>query len=180
MSEIVRYQSRREHLRFPCKQNEYARNVGWLLPTILEGIFNELGFEAYANPIQTNGVDLEVYFRSNLILVAEILNWSISSRLYNKRKLRIIRDLNEFNCKSLFIHTVPLPNLNVVRDAGIDILEIGYQVLPEKYYNIYLARGQVIRRKTECHSTRKEIKSKILNYVNNHLFAHKYLKFLLA
>jgi len=180
MSENVSVENQRELCRVPWRKDEYARDVGRLLPTILEGIFIELGFDAYANPIQTNGVDLDVYFRSNLILVAEILNWSISSRLYNKRKLGIIRNLNEFNCKRLFIHTVPLPNLNVVRDAGIDILEVGYQVLPEEYYNVQLARGQVIRRKIDCDSTRSQIKSKILDYVNNHLFAHKYLKFLMT
>jgi len=178
MSENVSYYSRRH--RFPCEQREYMKTVGWLLPNILGELFAELGFKAKVNLQQTNGVDLEVFFGNNLILVAEILNWSISSRLYNRRRGCIIRNLNEFDCKRLLIHTVPLSNLNGVRESGIDILEIGYQILPRTFYDFYLARNQIIRRKIDCDSTRIEIKSKILDYINNHLFAHKYLKFLLA
>ena len=180
MSENVRFLSGRNRCRFPCEQGEYTKTVGWLLPTILGEIFSELGFKAKVNDQQTNGVDLEVFFGDNLILVAEILNWSIKSRLTDKRKGCIIRNLNEFNCSKLLIHTVPLSNLHGVRENGIDILEIGYQILPETYYDFFLARGQVIRRKIECDSTRREIKSKILDYVNNNLFAHKYLKFLIT
>lgn len=178
MSENVRYVYRRNHLRFPCEQNIYTKTVGWLLPTILGEIFTELGFKAKVNEQQTNGVDLEVFLGDNLILVAEILNWSIRSRLTDKRKGWIIGNLNKFHCKRLLIHTVPLSNLDGVRESGIDILAIGYQILPETYYDFFLARGQVIRRKIECYSTRRDIRSKILDYVNNRLFAHRYLKFL--
>ena len=180
MSENVSYYSGRNHRRFPCDQSEYVKTVGWLLPTILEEIFTELGFKVTVNPQQANGVDLEVFLEDHLVLVVEVLNWSIRSRLTNRRRGCIIRNLNEFNCRRLLIHTVPLSNLNGVRESGIDILEIGYQILPRTFYDFYLTRNQVIRRKIDCDSTRIEIKSRILDYVNNHLFAHKYLKFLMT
>lgn len=180
MSENVSYYSGRNRCRFPCEQNEYTKTVGWLLPTILGDIFTELGFGVNVNPQQANGVDLEVFLGDNLILAIEVLNWSIGSRLTDKRRNNIIENLSEYNCNKLLIHTIPLTNLYGVRENGIDILEIGYQILPKTYYDFFLTRGQVIRRKIECDSTRREIKSKILDYVNNQLFAHKYLKFLMT
>lgn len=180
MSENVSCQTRREYLRFPCKQEEYTRTVGWLLPTILEEIFNELGFEAYANPIPVNGVDLEICHGEDLVLVAEVLNWSFRSRLTDKRKNNIINNLNEYDCNKLLIHTVPLSNLGDIEENGIHILEIGYQVLPLDYFIHFLMRGEVEGRRIDSYSTRRDVRSKILDYVNNYLFGHKYFKFLIV
>ena len=112
MSENTKNETQEERPRFPCKQEEYTKTVGKLLPTILGEIFTELGFQAKVNPQQANGVDLEVFLGDHLVLVAEILNWSIASRLTDKRKDNIIRNLNEFNCNKVLIYTVPLSNLN--------------------------------------------------------------------
>ncbi len=179
MSENSRCDARREQ-RFPCERMEYNKSVGWLLPTILGELFTELGFEVRVNHQQANGVDLEIFFGDSLVLVVEVLNWSIGSRLTNRRRGCIIRNLNEFECRRLLIHTIPLSNISSIREYGIDVLEIGYQVLPRIFYNFYQTRNQVIKREIDCDLTRREIKSKILGYVNNHLFAHKYLKFLMT
>lgn len=180
MSENIRNDAQKEHRRFPCKQLKYTKNVGKFLPTILEAIFTELGFRVKVNPQQANGVDLELFLGDNLVLVAEVLNWSIASRLTNKRKGNIIRNLNEFNCNKVLIHTVPLSNLNGLKENGIHILEIGNQVLPETYYNFFLTKRQVERRNIDSDSTRRNIRAKILDYLNNHLLAHKYLKLIMT
>lgn len=180
MSENRRANAQRRHGRFPCEQLKYTKTVGKLLPTILEEIFTELGFRVKVNPQQANGVDLEVFLEDNLVLVAEVLNWSIASRLTNKRKGNIIKNLNEFNCNKVLIHTVPLSNLDGLKENGIHTLEIGYQVLPETYYSFFLTKGQVVKRKIDSELTRRNIRAKILVYVNNHLFAHKYLKLIMA
>ena len=180
MSENIRNDAQVEHLRFPCEQNEYTKTVGKLLPTILEKIFTELGFKVKVNPQQANGVDLEVFLGNNLILVAEVLNWSIASRLTDKRKSSYIRNLNEFDCNKMLIYTVPLSNLDGFKTNGIYLLEIGYQILPETYYNFFQAKGQVERRRIDSESARKNIRAKILDYLNNNLFAHKYLKLIVT
>ena len=72
--------------RYPIKRTSYTQSVGKLLPHGIGQIFQELGFKTWINSGQTNGVDLKVYDnQDNLLLVAEILNWSIGSLLSEKR-----------------------------------------------------------------------------------------------
>lgn len=178
MSENIRSDAQEELPRFPCKQEEYTKTVGRLLPAILGEIFAELGFKVRVNHQQSNGVDTEVFLGDNLILVAEILNWSIRSRLTNKRKGNIITNLNEYDCNKVLIYTVPLSNLDGLRENEIYLMQIGYQILPEKYYEFFITKGQIERRNIDSNLIRSDIRGKILDYINNHFFAHKYLQFL--
>jgi hypothetical protein len=155
----------RRRIRFPVPRMEYSKVVGKLLPEIIAEILTEFDFRVKVNHQQANGVDLEAYLDDELILVAEVLNWSIGSRLTNKRRDKIIRNLSEFDCGRLLIHTVPLSNLDGIDENGICRVELGYQVLPKDYYDFFLARSQVIRRKIDSDSTRREIKAKILHAV---------------
>ena len=178
MSEENSDSTRNNHFRFPCEQMEYTRIVGSLLPAILGEIFTELGFRVNVNHQQANGVDMKVFLRDTLVLVVEVQNWSIGSRLTYKRRGNIIRNLSEFDCNKLLIHTIPLSDLSGLRENGIDIIELGYQVLPETFYNHYLQREQVERRKALSDSTMREIRAKILEYVDQKLFGYMYLRFL--
>ncbi|TET20323.1 hypothetical protein E3J74_03490 [Candidatus Bathyarchaeota archaeon] len=164
MSENSRRDVEREQ-RFPCEQLEYTRTVGWLLPTILGEILTELGFVVIINPQQANGVDLEVYHESDLIFVAEVLNWSIASRLTDKRRDCIISNLNEYTCEKLLIHTVPLSNLDGFEENGTSLLQIGYQVLPRLYYDFFLTRRQVERRRMVSAATKNDIRQMIISYL---------------
>lgn len=173
MSENSGSEAQEELQRFPCKQETYTKTVGKLLPTILAEILTELGLKVKLNPQQANGVDLEAFLEDNRILVAEILNWSIKSRLTNKRKDSIIRNLNEFNCNKVLICTVPLSNLNGLEENGIDLIEIGYQILPETYYKFFLAKKQVEKRTIDSDSTRRYIRARILKYIEERLLGHR-------
>ena len=159
---------------------EYVKTVGELLLTILSEILTELGFRVIVPSQRANGVDMKIFLRDNLIAVAEVLNWSIGSRLTDIRKNNIIRNLNEYNCNKLFIHTVPLSNLEGITESEIYLLQIEYQVLPEPYYNFFLTKRQVERRNIDSDLTRSNIRAKILDYIDNYLFGHKYFKFLIA
>lgn len=180
MSENIRSEAQEELPRFPCKQEEYTKTVGKLLPKILGEILTGLGFNVKVNPQQQNGVDMEVFLDNNLVLVAEILNWSIASRLTNKRKGNIITNLNEFNCNKVLICTVPLSNLDGLRENGIYLMEIGYQLLPETYYDFFLTKEQVERRNIDSDLIRSDIRAKFLKYIDNSLLGHRYLRFLVA
>jgi len=168
-----------ENRRFPCEQSEYAKTVGKLLVSILKEIFNDLGFGVEVNPLETNGADMQVFLGKNLILAAEVLNWSIGSRLTDRRKNNIIRNLSQHSCNKLLIHTVPLSNTNGFEGNRIHLLEIGFQILPITYYVFFLRKGQIEKRWIDSDSTRRHIRAKILDYINSYLFAHKYLKYLL-
>ena len=179
LSENTISDAQREAFRFPCEQREYVKTVGELLLTILSEMLIELGFKVIVPPQRANGVDMKIFQGDDLVAVAEVLNWRTTSRLSDKRRHNIIRNLNEYDCCKLLIHTVPLSNLDGFGENGIYLLQIGYQVLPESYYDFFLTREQVERRDIDSNSTRRNIRSKILDYINNHLFAHKYLKFLM-
>ena len=168
-----------ENRRFPCEELKYAKTVGELLLSILKELFEELGFRAETFPLERNGADMQVYLGDNLVLVAEVLNWSIGSRLTDRRKENIIRNLDQHSCNKLLIHTIPLSNTNGVEEGGIDLLKIGFQILPVTYYIFFFAKKQVMKRWIDCDATRKRIRSKILDYVNNHLFAHRYFRTLI-
>ena len=92
--------------RYPVKRTEYIQSVGKLLPHRISQILNELGFRTWVNPKQGNDVNLKVFIRNKLIIVAEILNLSIGSRLSVKRKDCIIRNLSKYKCKKFLIYTV--------------------------------------------------------------------------
>ena len=165
MNENSRSNAQREQYRFPCEESEYKKIVGRLLPDILEEILTELGFEVTVNHQQANGVDLEIFQENNLILVAEVVNWSIGSRLTHKRKNSYIKNLSEYDCNKVFIYTVPLSNLDGFKENGIDLLGIGYQILPQTFYNFFSSKGQVERRRVDSRDLRKDIKDKILSYL---------------
>jgi len=169
MNESSRYNAQREQYRFPCEENKYKKIVGELLPNILEETFTELGFEVIVNHQQENGVDLEIYQEDSLVLVAEVVNWSIGSRLTHKRKNSYIRNLNECDCNRLFIYTVPLSNLDGFKEHGIHLLEIGYQILPETFYDFFLSKGQVERRRIDSIDVTKDIKDKILSHLEKNI-----------
>jgi len=168
--------STKAHFTLPVRWTiEYTKEVGKALPKILGEVLTELGFRVEVNHQQANGVDLEIFLGDNLVLVAEVVNWSIRSRLTDKRKNCYIRNLSKHNCSKVFIYTVPLSNLNGFTENGIHLLELGYQILPENYYNYFLELGQVTRRKIDSDSVRRDIRSKILGYVVSNL-SHKYFK----
>jgi len=109
----------------PCERLKYTKKVGELLPKILGKIFAELGFDAGVNSQQENGVDLEIYKDNNLVLVVEVLNWSIWSRLNTKRKNKITENLSKFRCNKWLIYTVPLSGISTLIENGIELVRIG-------------------------------------------------------
>jgi len=157
--------------RYPIKKSEYARAVGRLLPhriaQILEelGLTENVGFEVRVNCSQANDVDLKIFYRGNVILVAEILNWSPRSRLSNKRKNSITKNLLKYNCVRLLIYTVlDGHSIEYFTKKKICLLEIGYQLLPRSFYNFYKDKNQIEHREIDSKKTKRNIKSKIAQF----------------
>lgn len=154
-------------LRLPCKQGEYCRIVGQLLPmTISKNLF-DFGFKAKAGPLSANDVDLQAYIADRLVLVAEVLNWSVSSRLADKRKNRIIKNLIAFdNVARALIHSVPNSNIDGEFDEkGVDTVCIGFQLLPQEFYGFFVERGHVIKRRPLTAKAFSHINVTIANYL---------------
>lgn len=156
--------------RYPDAQEKYCQIVGRLLPTIVGIVLSDLGFRVWINKDQSNGVDLKVFDKgNNLVLVAEILNWSLFSRMSEKRKNWIVCNLSEFSCNRVLIYST-LQNEQILDDLclyHISLLKIGYQVLPKSYYEHYVKKDQAICRRLDNEETRKEIRSKIVFFMHS-------------
>lgn len=166
--------------KYPVKRTIYMQNVGRLLPRRISQILRELGFVVWINPKQGNNVDMKVSYENSLVLVAEILNWSVCSYLSEKRCNSIISNLSKHNCHRLVIYTVlDRRNWLKLRRNRIDTLRIGYQILPEAFYHFFKLKGQITKRKIDSHEVKNDIKSKISKYLkkkNLHVNTYKQIK----
>ena len=147
------------------------QTVGRLLPRRISQILRELGYNVWINPNQGNNIDLKVWSNNNLIIVGEILNWSIGSKLAEKRLNKMISNLNNFDCRKLLVYTT-LDQASVSKfiQNDIDVLEIGYQLLPKFYYDFFSAKEQVERREIDSDATKQDIKEKIASYLERGIF----------
>ena len=156
--------------RYPVKRHQYTQSVGKLLPHRISQVFRELGFETWLNPGQTNGVDLKAYDNEdNLVLVAEILNWSVGSLISDKRKTCIIENLEFYDCEEVVICT-RFDNdykLDDLSSYGISLIRLDYQILPRKYYKFFSEIGLIKYRKTDSKETKQHIKSKVIEYLQS-------------
>jgi hypothetical protein len=155
--------------------DETRRNqsVGRLLPHRIGQIMKELGYrkskgyEIWVNPSQENGVDLKMSHHDRPILVVEVLNWCIRSKLNYKRKGNIIRNLTEYECKRVLIST-PFANEEVIQDLprfGISLLKLSFQILPRLFYEDYASRHQVELRMIDSRETTQNIKAKLEQFL---------------
>jgi len=160
--------------RYPVERTLYMQTTGRLLPRRISQILREINstFAVWINPDQGNGIDLKVWHRNELVIAGEILNWSIKSKLPEKRRETMISNLHEFPCRKLLVYTT-LKATHVSRfiQCGIHTLEIGYQLLPRFYYDFFLQKGQVIKRRIDSSATKEDIRNKMVGYLKKH-FPH--------
>ena len=158
--------------RYPVKRSEYARAVGRLLPHRIGQILKELGltedagFRVWINCSQANDVDLKIYFRDDLILVAEILNWSFRSRLSDKRSNNIVSNLLKYDCARLLIYTcLDERSIEYFTEKNIHLIGIGYQLLPKHFYKHFSKLDQVDFREIDSKKTKKDIRLNIQHFL---------------
>lgn len=155
--------------RYPVERTVYMQTTGRLLPRRISQILRMLGFSVWTNPSQGNDIDMKVWHNDRLILAVEILNWSIGSNMSDKRLRKMISNLNKYNCRKLLIYTtLDEKSLSTFAQNGIDVLQIGYQLLPKSYYNFFSLKEQVKKRKIDSASTKEEITHRIISYLKKH------------
>lgn len=160
---------RKDSDRYPIERSRYFQSVGRLLEHRLGQIFQELGYQTWICPGQSNGVDLIVFNDNGLILVAEVLNFSIRTNLSDKRKNSIISNLSEYSDRRLLIYSC-LANETILEDLGlygISPLKIGYQLQPKWFYDYFAERNKIILRRADSEETRQDIKAKITNFLRS-------------
>jgi hypothetical protein len=156
--------------RYPVSQAEYTQKTGRLLAHRIGRIFQQLGYKTKICLGQRNGVDLKLYeLDDNLILVAELLNWSPRTELSNQRKNWIIQNLSEYSCNRVLIYTA-MARENMIDDLGIygiSILKLGDQILPKFFYHFFERKDQVINRKIDSRETSLHIKLELKEYLQS-------------
>jgi hypothetical protein len=156
--------------RYPVSQKEYTQKTGRLLAHRIGQILQQLGYRTWICKGQKNGVDLKVYdLNGNLILVAEILNWSCRSNLPEERKAWIIENLSEYPCNKLLIYTA-VENEGMLDDLstyGISTLKLEDQILPKFFYHHFERKCQIVNRKIDSKETSLQIKLKLKEYLQS-------------
>jgi hypothetical protein len=155
--------------RYPVKSFTYFQSIGRLLEHRLGQIFQELGYQTTISKGQSNGVDLKVYNQRELLLVAEVLNFSVYSELSDKRKNSIVTNLSEYNCRKLLIYSC-MANENIINDLGlyeISSLKIGYQLQPKHFYDYFAARNKTKLREVDSRETRQDLETKIVTFLHS-------------
>ncbi len=120
--------------------------------------------------VEANGADLRVYNdEGNLIVVGEILNWSIRSYLNIDRKTEIINNLSEHSCRRILIYTL-MGDEHILEDFRlheISTIRIGYQILPEYFYAFYAQKNQIKFRRIDSRKTTEDIRSLLRDYLRS-------------
>lgn len=141
----------------------YRQSLGRLLPHRIGQIIKTEGFWSEISYGQSNGVDIKAWLNDKLVLVAEAKNYNIKTKLTYEKIENIISNLNQYpDCKKYFIYTQMANKevLNKFSNQGINIIEIGYQILPWWFY--YSIEPQYRHyRKIDDKGTRAHIKEKL-------------------
>jgi hypothetical protein len=156
--------------RFPIERHAYNKKTGSLLQHRISQILRDLGFKTEIRKVEANGADLRVYNdEGNLIVVGEILNWSLRSYLNIDRKTEIINNLSEHSCRRILIYAL-MGNEHILEDLRlheISTIRIGYQILPEYFYDFYAQKNQTKSRRIDSRKTTEEIRSLLHSYLRS-------------
>ncbi len=153
--------------RYPIKKHRYLESVGKLLPHRIGQILKQLGFHTKVESVHSNGVDLKVYNHKELVLVAEILNWSPYTLLSRRRKRCITRNLARYSCRKVLIYTA-MKNEEMLYSLGaavIDIVCLDCQILPKVFFEFFEVKNQIQKRVIDSRKTRQHVTQKISEFL---------------
>jgi hypothetical protein len=174
----------RANMRFPIEKNRYFRCTGRLLECRIGQAVSERmralgyrwGVKVWVNPSQQNGLDLQVWLGTRLIIVGEILNWWRKCWVSKKRLSNIIKNLTTRippDCFRLLVFAnvaneeALLARLERMRPKyNIVAIKLGYQLLPKHFFNFFRTRNQAELRKIDSRETTKDIMEKVSRVLN--------------
>ena len=143
---------------------KYNEIVGAARVENFDWILTNLGFKVISMAVQNRDVDLWVFSRNQLILVAEITNWRDTS-IMSRKKARSFRfNFTNYDCHKLLVVSF-LSNIGVYRDyvdEDVDVLEMGFQTQPFYGYNAELTSEGM---NPHDDTTRLEVIRLVTNYL---------------
>ena len=162
---------------YPVKPRRYREYVGDILPDAVKFVLEGKGYTVRLNRAFVNGVDLKTFHENNLIMVGEIFNLWKHSHINSLRAQGYIRNLCQYDCKRIIICSLTETfESRWFRD--LDIISLGYQLLPETFYRFFEKKGETDDRKMLTSDTLQHIDSLITEYLeNNNLLAYNYIHY---
>lgn len=150
-------------MKYPTTRLEYCERVGHTRENQLANILRDLGFKVNVYP-KKQKCDISLYNPKKKFAVIEVKNENFSSH-YDKKEVDSI--LKRFRKEKKDVHKILVSSfrknfqkddLERMEKKGIKIIEIGFQVLPEDYYNFYKKKRQINWRKIDDIHTSEETK----------------------
>lgn len=152
--------------KYPVQAKRYTKIVGDILPEVLKLILEDKGYFVDMNWAFQNGVDMSIFNNNTLILVGEIFNVWKKSYILSRRAEGYIRNLRKYDCNRVIICSLD----NKLREFFHDIDDIyliclGYQLLPQTFYDFFKKKKQVDMRKPLTLETLSHIDLLITKYL---------------
>ena len=135
-------------MTFHIPRNEmwkYNHAVGQLRVDVIKDVLeDEMGFEVITKPVTSNKVDVKVSYNDDLLAVMEVQNWKRSSYFNIVKGDRALNILRKYDCQKLLVVSFEENVFNTPGDFvenlafyNIRIIDMGYQVMPLNYYQMY-------------------------------------------
>lgn len=157
--------------KYPTTRQEYTQHVGALQEEIVAEIVRDLieqisdsSWKLLPHEMNSNGSDIEIRHRGKTIGKFEVMNEDLGSYINKARAEGIRKNLAGVRYKGL-IHN-HISTIRKVKETlkNTPTYQLGFQTLPEEYFNFYLKENSVFKRKIDCRKTRKLLKKKILAF----------------
>lgn len=144
--------------------------VGDILVKTLVRIFHdELGYTVLVNPLQANNTDMVVLDKGKILYALEVINWAMPSYMSSRHYESITNNLSQFECPRFLVASYRT-NLGIyeerIRKQDITIMEIGFQLVPLKYYLWFKAR--------DLHWDKKPLTPFVYEYIKSLVYAYVY------
>jgi len=152
---------------YPTLRSDYTETVGKLTEMGTSKIIMDRGYDVEPHLVQDEGADVVIPSLKGAI---EILNWK-ESHYYDKRIESIVENLRKFDCKGLLVSFINEEARMKIKSKIPDIVikELGFQILPNKYYEFYNNRNQTDNRRFWSKRTEKHLGNVIDSIIQDFL-----------
>jgi hypothetical protein len=157
------------------EDERYRRSLGKLLPHRIGRILDKVGFTTKVSFGQSNGADIKAWIANKLVLVIETKNYNVRTKITDELLENTVENLQAHPySKKYFIYTQMANEevLDYLRENGINVLKLGYQLLPRWYYYSILPSNRCYRM-IDSSLTSKEIKQKLYPMIHSVLVDNK-------
>lgn len=153
-------------LNYPECRRVYTYGIGSTAEQFITEILQIKNFKVKPHKVSENGVDICL---ENENVGIEIWNWR-ESHCYNSRFQSVVENLKPYKYKFLitsFISPETKSKFEMCyKDNPIDVIDLGFQILPKKYEDFYIRRRETKGKKFVSRRTRKICRKRLAPLFN--------------